>query len=64
MKINGKHYKFTENSTISEILDDLNVNKEKVVVEVNLNIISREEYDSFTVKENDFLEVLSFVGGG
>ena len=64
MIINGKKYEFTENSTISEILKKLNVNKERVVVEVNLNIIHQEEYDSFIVKENDSLEVLSFVGGG
>ena len=48
----------------SKILKKLNVNKERVVVEVNLNIIHKEEYDSFIVKENDSLEVLSFVGGG
>ncbi len=64
MIINGKKYEFTENSTISEILKKLDVNKERVVVEVNLNIIHKEEYDSFIVKENDSLEVLSFVGGG
>ena len=45
MIINGKKYEFTENSTISEILKKLNVNKERVVVEVNLNIIHKEEYD-------------------
>lgn len=64
MIINGKEYKLTEYSTISEFLDKLEINKEKVVVEVNLNIISRDEYDSFIIKENDSIEVLSFVGGG
>lgn len=64
MKINGKYYKITENSYISEVLDGLGINKENVVVEVNLNIIPREDYDNFLLKENDSLEVLSFVGGG
>ena len=64
VRINGKHYKLTEYSYISEILKELNLNKDKVVVEVNLNIIPREEYDNFIVKENDSLEILSFVGGG
>ena len=64
MIINGKKNEFTEKTTISEILKKLNVNKERVVVEVNLIIIHKEEYDSFIVKENDSLEVLSFVGGG
>lgn len=64
MKINGKYYKFTEDSCISEILKNLGINKENVVVEVNLNIIPREDYDTFIIKENDSLEVLSFVGGG
>ncbi|MGL5153045.1 MAG: sulfur carrier protein ThiS, partial [Clostridium sp.] len=36
----------------------------KVVVEVNFEIINNENYGSFIVKENDSLEVLSFVGGG
>lgn len=64
MIINGKQFKFKENSNISEILDYLKINKDSVVVEVNLNIIPRKDYDSFLLKENDSIEVLSFVGGG
>lgn len=64
MIINGKQFKFQENSNISEILDYMKINKDSVVVEVNLNIIPREDYDNFLLKENDSIEVLSFVGGG
>ncbi len=64
MIINGKEFKIKENSNISEILTYLKLNKNYVVVEVNFNIIPKEKYDSFLLKENDSIEVLSFVGGG
>lgn len=35
-----------------------------VVVEHNYRIVKKDEWDTTQLKENDNLEVLSFVGGG
>lgn len=63
MIINGKSYDY-DNITISNLLTNLKLNEEKVVVEVNYEIISKDIFKSFLVKANDSIEVLSFVGGG
>lgn len=63
MVINGKGYQLKD-ITIKEVLKEFSLNEEKVVVEVNFQIIPKEQYANFILKENDSLEVISFVGGG
>jgi sulfur carrier protein len=35
-----------------------------VVVEYNYRIVRKDEWDAIELRENDHLEILSFVGGG
>jgi sulfur carrier protein len=37
---------------------------EAVVVEYNYQIVKKNEWDTIELRENDNLEILSFVGGG
>lgn len=64
MIVNGKEMNFEENITIDELLNKLNLSKDKVVVELNLEIISKEEYSTRLINHEDKIEIVSFVGGG
>ena len=64
MIVNGKDIPFQENMTISSLLNNLNLDCEKVVVELDKIIISREDFSKTVLKESSELEVISFVGGG
>lgn len=64
MIINGKNHDFEQGITISELLEKLNLEEGKVVVELNFDIIDKALYKSVKLKEEDSLEVISFVGGG
>lgn len=64
MKVNGKELEFKDNTSISKLLDNIGVNKNTVVVEVNLEIIENEAYDNYILREDDVIEVIRFVGGG
>ncbi len=64
MKVNGKEFEFKSDMTISKLLEDIGVKKDRVVVEINLNIIENNQYDSYIVREEDVIEVIRFVGGG
>ncbi len=64
MKVNGKEMNLKEGITIDELLSEIKFNKERVVVEVDGIIVSRDDFDSFKLKENNTIEVVSFVGGG
>lgn len=35
-----------------------------IAVECNENIISKSQYADYVLKENDVVEIVSFVGGG
>lgn len=64
MIVNGKTMNFKEEITIEELLKNFHLDMDKVVVEVNLEIISKEKYYEFVLNEEDKIEIISFVGGG
>ncbi|HAK41665.1 MAG TPA: thiamine biosynthesis protein ThiS [Clostridium sp.] len=64
MKVNGKNMDMDEITTISSLLNKLGINEEKVVVELNKEIVIKEEYSKINLQEDDTIEVISFVGGG
>lgn len=64
MIINGKEMDFQDGITITDLLEKLNLNPNKVVVELNINIIPKEEYYSKTLESNSKVEIIQFVGGG
>jgi len=64
MNINGKYIKLEQSKTIRELLLELKINENRVVVELNREIIAKEDYSNINLKEDDTIEVISFVGGG
>ncbi len=50
--------------TVSEYLKEKGYQAEKVVVEINLDIIPRSEYANTLIHDRDSVEILQFVGGG
>lgn len=64
MIINGKNYDFKAGITVSEMLEMLKVNENNVVVELNYEIIEKAVFKSVRLKEEDSIEVVSFMGGG
>ena len=62
--VNGKQSELDDNTTLKELIELKKLQPEKVVVEYNLNIVPKENWDEIVLKENDKLEILSFVGGG
>ena len=64
MKVNGKEIKFKENKNILSLLNDFEISKDRVVVEVNFYILEEEEFEKYILKEEDVIELINFVGGG
>lgn len=64
MIINGKEMDFQSGITIDQLLGELNLPKEKVVVEINLEIVDITKYTSTILNKNDKVEIVRFVGGG
>ena len=64
MKVNGKKMDMEDITTLSSLLSKLGVNENKVVVELNKEIINKEKYSKINLQEDYVIEVISFVGGG
>ena len=63
IKINGKPEDIEEKN-ILDILKAKNVEPRMVAVEVNGELIERDNYETTILKEGDEIEFLYFMGGG
>ena len=61
---NGKKRTINEDINIATFIADNNYKPDRVFVELNEEIIPKEKYEQIVLKQNDTLEVLSFMGGG
>lgn len=64
MIINGEVIDFDKKVNVKDILKKLNIDKENVVVEIDLNIIKKENYNDFYPDKYSKIEIINFVGGG
>ncbi|NPA55655.1 MAG: sulfur carrier protein ThiS [Epsilonproteobacteria bacterium] len=62
--INGVDKTFSKPLSIQQILEELQITDKAMAVAVNMEIVKREQWDTFIPKENDKIEILQFVGGG
>ena len=64
MTLNGKNIDLSEDITIEKLLKKYDLDPKKVVEEVNMEIVDDEAYSTYLLKNQDVIEVISFVGGG
>ncbi|HFL3158105.1 TPA: sulfur carrier protein ThiS [Clostridioides difficile] len=64
MKVNGKEIEFKKDLTVIDLLNKYNLKSDRVVVEVNLEIIEESNYNTCVLKDEDIVELISFIGGG
>ena len=64
LKINGEPKTVQSALSVEELLKQLSIPKEKVVVELNMDILSRDKLAETPLKDGDELEIVHFVGGG
>lgn len=62
--LNGRQSSSSDAATVGLLLDEYGINPDHVVVEINRNIIKREEYERYRIGEGDRIEIIRFVGGG
>lgn len=60
----GKEIEFEKDLTVIDLLNKYNLKSDRVVVEVNLEIIEESNYNTYVLKDEDIVELISFIGGG
>jgi thiamine biosynthesis protein ThiS len=64
LHINGEQREFPDGLTVAALVAQLSMKPDRVAVELNLEIVSRAQWETTTLKNGDKLEVVHFVGGG
>ena len=64
IKVNGKVKSINDNFKISDLLNNLKIPMKKVAIELNQEIIDKKNISKITLKKNDKIEIVHFIGGG
>ncbi len=62
--VNGETKEFKDNLTLQNIITELQIENKVMAAAVNMNIVKKDDWNSFIPKNNDKIELLQFVGGG
>jgi thiamine biosynthesis protein ThiS len=62
--LNGDPHELPGPLSVSELLSRLDIDARRVAVELNLVVLKRAAYDTTTIREDDEVEIVNFVGGG
>ncbi len=62
--VNGEKKEYPTETSLLELLTNLDVDERHVAVELNLKIVPRSQFSEKLLTEKDTLEIVTFVGGG
>ena len=62
--VNQKKTIISKESTIMNILANLNIENKYLAIEINETILPKSEYDKYIIQENDKIEIINAIGGG
>ena len=64
IQLNGDPYEINNGTNLNELLNKLKIEKNKVAIEVNGEIIQRDKYKNLILNKDDKVEIVQFIGGG
>ena len=64
LQINGEVREFSSPLSLASLLEQMALKADRVAVELNRNIVPREQWATTGLQEGDELEIVHFVGGG
>lgn len=64
IQVNGESRGVGEGQTVAALLQELDIRADRVAVELNLEIVDRNDFETCSLREGDRVEILSFIGGG
>ncbi|HUI24901.1 MAG TPA: sulfur carrier protein ThiS [Candidatus Kryptonia bacterium] len=62
--VNGEPRELSDAVSVADLVEQLGLTQRRVAVEINLDIIAREQYASRRLREGDTVEIVQFIGGG
>ena len=62
--VNGETRSSHNAMKLADLIAELGLTHLRVAVELNFEVIPRDQHESTTIENGDRLEIVSFVGGG
>ena len=64
IQLNGDPYEINDGTNLNELLNKLKIQKNKVPIEVNGEIVEKNKYPNLILNKGDKVEIVKFIGGG
>ena len=64
IQLNGDPYEISDGTNLNELLNELKIQKNKVAIEVNGEIVEKNKYPNLILNKDDKVEIVQFIGGG
>jgi len=64
IKINGKSETVNDQASIADIVAARALAADRIVVEHNYRITAKDEWPGIALRDNDNIEIVTFMGGG
>ena len=64
IQLNGDPYEINGGTNLNELLNKLRIQKNKVAIEVNGEIVKKSKYPNLILNKGDKVEIVKFIGGG
>lgn len=64
VQINGEAREVADKLKLSELVGELSLAPERVAIELNKQVVRRNQWPTTTLTDGDRIEIVHFVGGG
>ena len=62
--VNGEAKELSDRISLAELITQLNLPAGRIAVELNRNVVRRNDWSTTMLADDDSLEIVHFVGGG
>ena len=62
--VNAEAREFSEELTIDSLISNLGLEPTRVAIELNRNVVRRNDWQATVLHDEDRVEIVHFVGGG
>ena len=64
IQLNGSPYEINNGTSLNQLINMLNLKKNKIAIEINGEIIEKNKYTNTILNKDDKVEIVHFIGGG
>jgi|GEM_PF-241818 len=64
VRINGETRDVANQSTLEDLVRELSLQPQRIAIELNHNVVRRNEWSETVLSSDDRIEIVHFVGGG